>query len=344
MRKRVDQLGVAEPEIQRSGGDEIDVALPDVSNATRAAGAGRQDRAAVLLRLGAERDRPRRQAGADANRRSPAAPNAGGSAVRACPSTRRCCAPPSARPTCARPTRPGATAARRSRSTAASTAAGICSTPTHKNGRCAGPARKPKQNLYADDYKPPAGAKPKAVRVNPGTVLVQARPIESAPGKVTEHEPEQLVSCSTTSPVLTGTDITNPQQSFDEGAAARRAERRRSASPATARTSSRSVTKRHRPPRPGSAAPGRRQGSRPAALRGRARRPADHGAVDRLHASTPKGSTRDTGSQISGGFTITSAQDLADELQSGALPIKLEADLRARRSRRRSANRRCTRA
>src|SRR6478752_8744901 len=36
MRKRVDQLGVAQPEIQRSGSDEIDVALPDVSNASRA--------------------------------------------------------------------------------------------------------------------------------------------------------------------------------------------------------------------------------------------------------------------------------------------------------------------
>src|ERR1700693_1572470 len=36
MRKRVDSLGVAQPEIQRSGQDEIDVALPDVSNASRA--------------------------------------------------------------------------------------------------------------------------------------------------------------------------------------------------------------------------------------------------------------------------------------------------------------------
>ena len=36
MRKRVDQLGVAQPEIQRSGEREIDVALPEVSNATRA--------------------------------------------------------------------------------------------------------------------------------------------------------------------------------------------------------------------------------------------------------------------------------------------------------------------
>src|SRR5271154_2168386 len=36
MRKRVDQLGVAQPEIQRTGASEIDVALPDVSNAARA--------------------------------------------------------------------------------------------------------------------------------------------------------------------------------------------------------------------------------------------------------------------------------------------------------------------
>ena len=36
MRKRVDQLGVSQPEIQRSGADEIDVALPDVTNAARA--------------------------------------------------------------------------------------------------------------------------------------------------------------------------------------------------------------------------------------------------------------------------------------------------------------------
>src|ERR1700736_5827662 len=36
MRKRVDQIGVAQPEIQRSGEDEITVSLPNVSNTTRA--------------------------------------------------------------------------------------------------------------------------------------------------------------------------------------------------------------------------------------------------------------------------------------------------------------------
>jgi SecD/SecF fusion protein len=37
MRKRVDQLGVAEPQIVRSGSDQIDVSLPNVSNADAAA-------------------------------------------------------------------------------------------------------------------------------------------------------------------------------------------------------------------------------------------------------------------------------------------------------------------
>ncbi len=36
MRKRVDQLGVAQPEIKRSGGTEITVSLPSVTNARRA--------------------------------------------------------------------------------------------------------------------------------------------------------------------------------------------------------------------------------------------------------------------------------------------------------------------
>ncbi|MGP0103007.1 MAG: protein translocase subunit SecD, partial [Solirubrobacteraceae bacterium] len=36
MRKRVDQLGVAQPEIQSSGNDQIDVSLPDVKNAEQA--------------------------------------------------------------------------------------------------------------------------------------------------------------------------------------------------------------------------------------------------------------------------------------------------------------------
>lgn len=37
MRQRVDAFGVSEPEIQRTGEDQIDVSLPDVTNADQAA-------------------------------------------------------------------------------------------------------------------------------------------------------------------------------------------------------------------------------------------------------------------------------------------------------------------
>ena len=49
MRKRVDILGVSEPEIQRSGKRPDPVALPAVKNAARAQAAGGHGRPAVLL-------------------------------------------------------------------------------------------------------------------------------------------------------------------------------------------------------------------------------------------------------------------------------------------------------
>ena len=55
IRKRTDALGVSEPEIQRAGHHQISIGLPDVDNADRADRAGRHDRPAPVLRLGAER-------------------------------------------------------------------------------------------------------------------------------------------------------------------------------------------------------------------------------------------------------------------------------------------------
>src|SRR5262249_47143215 len=73
------------------------------------------------------------------------------------------------------------------------------------------------KNLYSDNYKPPAGAKLKVVRVNPGTVLMQARPVETAAGKVTQASPNSWFVLND-NPVLTGSDVKDPRQSFDEGA------------------------------------------------------------------------------------------------------------------------------
>ena len=77
MRERVDQLGVSEPEIQRSGRDQIAVGLPDVKNAERAQRQVGTRRPAVLLRLGGERPRRGPQARSRTTRTSHGGPQAG---------------------------------------------------------------------------------------------------------------------------------------------------------------------------------------------------------------------------------------------------------------------------
>ena len=217
MRKRVDQLGVAQPEIQRTGANEIDVALPDVSNAQRAEERGRQDRAAVLLRLGAERDRPRRQAGADRTDGHRAAPNAG-AAQYGLPEyqavLRAAKRPAILRKndtTCEHGLHPRAGGRLHLRQLV----------PARHQARKGALQRGPEeteQDLYADGYKPPAGSSAKAVRVNPGTVLVQARPVESDERQGHSSRSPNSWYVLNDDPVLEGNDITNPQQSFDEGA------------------------------------------------------------------------------------------------------------------------------
>ena len=64
MRERVDQLGVAEPEILRSGSDQINVNLPDVKNASEAE--SQVGQVAQMFFYDWENERPRR--------RRPAAP------------------------------------------------------------------------------------------------------------------------------------------------------------------------------------------------------------------------------------------------------------------------------
>ena len=199
-------------------------------------------------------------------------------------------------------------------------AAGTCSTPRTKRC-CAGP-EETEQNLYADGYKAPAGAKPKAVRVNPGTVLAQARPVESASGKVTQQSPNSWYVLNDDY-VLTGADVKNPQQGFDEGGGGTGAPNVNFGFTSHGQSVFQRVTKEiaHR--------------GQEAQLPGVSKEAAQqHFAVvldGQLitapsidYTQYPEGIDASTGSQISGGFTITSAQALADELQSGALPIKLE--------------------
>src|SRR5579871_74039 len=71
------------------------------------------------------------------------------------------------------------------------------------------------KNLY-QKIKPEKNAVLRAVRVNPGTVVLQARPTESQAGKIVNRNPNSFYVLKD-DPVLNGGDITHPQQGFDEG-------------------------------------------------------------------------------------------------------------------------------
>jgi SecD/SecF fusion protein len=325
MRTRVDQLGVAQPEIQRSGADEIDVALPDVSNASRA-----QDEVGQVAQLYFYDWEP--NVIGPAGTPAPSEPTVtggerAGEATYGLPEYKAVLR--------------GAKRAPILRKTDTTWSHGC--TPqqvggciygswylldtAHEKMLCSSgkptcPPEETEQNLYADGFKPPAGAKPKAVRVNPGTVIVQARPVEDEKtGKVTNQSPNSWFVLND-GPVLTGSDVTNPTQSFDEGAGGTGAPNVTFGFTSHGKGIFERVTKEiaHR--------------GQEAQLPGVTKEAAlQHFAVvlDGQLITTPsidftkypEGIDSSNGSEISGGFTITSAQNLAQELQSGALPIKL---------------------
>jgi SecD/SecF fusion protein len=317
MRKRVDQLGVAQPEIQRSGGDEIDVALPNVTNAARAE--QEVGKTAQLYFYDWEPNVIGPEGAATPTQQTvTGGANAGASqfglleyqaVLRA-----------AKRPAILRKTdttwTQGCTPQQ----------VGGCIygswyllDPVHEKV-LRGPEETEK-NLYSD-YKVPAGVKVKAVRVNPGTVLVRARPTESASGKVINRTPNSWFVLND-APVLTGNDIRNPQQSFDEGAGGTGAPNVTFGFSSHGKSVFQNVTRKIA------------ERGQEAQLPGTGKEAAQqHFAVvlDGALITTPsidytrypEGIDASTGSQISGGFTISSAQELANELQSGALPVKLE--------------------
>ena len=166
------------------------------------------------------------------------------------------------------------------------------------------------------------GAKLKAVRVNPGTVIVQAHPVETESGKVTNPSPNSYYVLND-KPVLKGSDITNPQQGFDEGAGGSGQPNVTFGFTGKGKSIFERITREiaHR--------------GQEAQLPGVTKNAAlQHFAVEldgQLitvpsidYTQYPEGIDASTGSQISGGFTIGTAQNVANELQSGALPLRLK--------------------
>lgn len=333
MRKRVDSLGVAQPEIQRSGEREINVALPDVSNAARAQAEvgktaqlyfydwetnviGPEGKPATVeaATLGAEH--LLQVTG------GPAAGSAANGLVQYQAIQRALKRPPFLYLKSTTWT-PGCTAAQVNGCLYGSWY--LIDTKSEKV-LCKGGAAfcapaETEANLYADGYKPPASSHPKAVRVNPGTILVQARPSESASGKVINRNPNSFYVLNDKY-ALSGNDIANPQQGFDEGGAGTGAPNVTFGFTSHGKSVFEDITKQIARRGQELQLPGV---SKEASLQ--------HFAVvldGQLitvpsidYSRYPEGIDAANGSQISGGFTITSAQELAEELQSGALPIKL---------------------
>ena len=324
MRQRVDALGVSQPEIQRSGSDEIDVALPNVRNSQRAEAQVGQTAQLYFY------DWEPNVIGPDGKPAPTEASVTGGESAASSTSglleyqavLRAAKRPPilhSADTTLS----PGCTAQQKEGCIYGSW---YLLDTAHETMLCAGvstlkPTCAPEeteQNLHADGYKAPAGSKPKVVHVNPGTVVVQARPVEGASGKITKASPNSWYVLND-DPVLNGSDIKNPAESSEGESGTPNVTFGFTSHGATVFER---VTKEiaHR--------------GLEAQLPGVTKEAAlQHFAIaldgQVITAPSidftkyPEGINASTGSQISGGFTITSAQNLADELQSGALPIKL---------------------
>ena len=316
MRKRVDQLGVAQPEIQSSGNDQIDVGLPNVQNAERAQ--NEVGKTAQLQFYDWE-------------------PNVIGPTGEPAPTEGSVTGDSSGDPGGSNSGLPEYQAIQRAMKRKAvlrpsdTTWSHGC-TPAQVGDCLYGDwylldtahervVRGPEEtehNLFTDLPLQEKGTKLKAVRVNPGTVLVQAHAVEPTAGKVTVASPNSWYVLND-DPVLNGEDITNPAQGNDES----------TGQPnvtfgfnSHGKAVFERVTKEiaHR--------------GQEAQLPGITKEEAmQHFAValdGQLitvpsidFSKYPEGIDASTGSEISGGFTITSAQNLANELQSGALPVRL---------------------
>src|SRR5271168_2973417 len=318
MRTRVDQLGVAQPEIQRTGASEIDVALPDVSNVKRA-----EEEVGKTAQLFFYDWEPN-VIGADGKPAPTEATATGGENAGASQfglveyqAVQRAVKRAPILSKNDTTWTPGCTPAQ-----VGGCIYGSWYLLDTKNETVLRGPEETEQNLYADGYKPPAGATVEAVRVNPGTVLVQSRPVETTAGKVTQSSPNSW-DVINDDPVLTGTDVKNPTQSFEEGGGGSGAPDVTFGFTSHGQSVFQKVTKEiaHR--------------GQEAQLPGVGKEEAlQHFAVvlDGQLVTTPsidytkfpEGIEATTGSEITGGFTITSAQNLANELQSGALPVKLE--------------------
>ena len=189
MRERVDAFGVAEPELLLSGRNQIEVNLPGVEDAERAAEQVGVDRPALLLRLGSEH--PRRglpdQPGRELR------PRNGRSRASTVRSRRPRSASRSGTTTTAPPTRRASTPSTR-RASSRSTAARASSS----------------REEALEDLSDAERANAEVVQVPEGILVVRD---EKADADAPDPDRFWVIQDN---PALSGTDITNPEQNFDQ--------------------------------------------------------------------------------------------------------------------------------
>jgi len=309
MRDRVDSLGVAEPEIQRSGADQISVGLPDVDNAEEA-----QQQVGQVAQLYFYDWEPN-VIGPD-GKPDPTNPEVTGGPAAGSPQaaiTKYEAVQRAAK-------RPPVNDGNNSHN-------GQYYAVYDKDKKVlAGPAdseedlTKDLDRLREDgDITAEQRRGAKTVKIEPGTVIVRAEQPDDIPDE--EKGDEWYVLADNVA--LRGTDIKNPEQNFDQGPGG-------SGQPIVTfdftgrgkdiwREVTREIAQRGASQQiPGQSLDAARQ----------------HFAIvldDELISTpyidfieNPNGIDGSNGSQIQGGFTIQSAQELANLLKTGALPLKLE--------------------
>jgi SecD/SecF fusion protein len=300
MRSRVDQLGVAEPQIQRSGPDQIDVSLPAVKNADEAA--SQVGTTAQMFFYDWE-------------------PSVLGPDCKPAPTDANVTGGPSA----------GSTAAGLSIYDAVTRAAKCPRTDTGKESTgdkyylvdqqakkvLAGPDESVASLKQDATNKRIAFDQSQLVKVPQGVVLVRAEQPDP------KGKPLNSWYVLRDQPALRGTDIKNPEQNFDNGAGGTGQPDVTFSFTSKGRDIWQKVTREIAQRGQANFIPG----SDPQAS-------FQHFAIvlDNQLISTPyidfqqnpDGIDGANGSQISGGFTIASAQRLANLLKTGALPIKLQ--------------------
>ena len=237
-------------------------ALPDVKNAAARRAAGRQGRPAVLLRLGDERPRARPQARPERRQRHrrPAGRRRSGGLVALRRGQARLQAPADPRRTTTRPT------------TSTTCSARPPPAQAHRAAR-----RKPRPTCSPSCRASAGRRTPRSSRSTPA----RSSSRREKPDKAPKGTPDTYFVLND-NPALTGTDIKNPEQNFDQGAGGTGAPIVTFEFTDKGRKKWENVTREIAQRGQAQQVPGQSPGRVLPALRGRARRRAHHGAVHRL--------------------------------------------------------------